>query len=197
MTATERHFGHYTLLGKLGAGGMGEVSLARDDRLGREVALKMLPRRLARDSESLLRFRREALTLASLNHPNIAVIHGFEQDEGGALALVLERVEGESLAERLERGALPTLEALHVCAQIAEALEVAHEHGVVHRDLKPGNVMLAPRGLVKVLDFGLARQIGDPAPPREAPRSAPGTVAAAGIEDAETIVMPPAGPAVD
>ena len=90
MTATERRFGHYTLLGKLGAGGMGEVSLARDDRLGREVAIKMLPRRLARDPVSLQRFRREALTLASLNHPNIAVIHGFEQDdETGALALVL------------------------------------------------------------------------------------------------------------
>ena len=197
MTATERRFGHYTLLGKLGAGGMGEVSLARDDRLGREVALKMLPRRLAKDAESLLRFRREALTLASLNHPNIAVIHGFEEDEGGALALVLERVTGESLAERLDRGALPTSEALHICAQIAEALEVAHERGIIHRDLKPSNVMLAPRGLVKVLDFGLARRIGDVAPPRAIPRDAPGAVEATGIEDAQTIVMPPARPAAD
>ena len=159
MTATERRFGHYTLLGKLGAGGMGEVSLARDERLSREVALKMLPRRLGRDAESLLRFRREALTLASLNHPNIAVIHGFEEDESGALALVLERVEGESLAERLKRGPLPMNEALQICVQIAEALEVAHERGIIHRDLKPGNVMLAPRGLVKVLDFGLAHRI--------------------------------------
>ena len=157
-----RRFGHYTLLGKLGAGGMGEVSLARDDRLGREVALKMLPRRLAQDPESLQRFRREALTLASLNHPNIAVIHGFEEDDGGALALVQERVEGESLADRLERGPLPAPEAMQICSQIAEALEVAHERGVIHRDLKPSNVMLAPRGLVKVLDFGLARRVGDP-----------------------------------
>jgi predicted ATPase/serine/threonine protein kinase len=192
VTETERRFGHYTLLGKLGAGGMGEVSLARDDRLGREVALKMLPRRLAQDAESLLRFRREALTLASLNHPNIAVIHGFEEDAGGALALVLERVTGESLAERLDRGPLQTTEALHICAQIAEALEAAHERGIIHRDLKPSNVMLAPRGLVKVLDFGLARRIGDAAPQVEAPREGPVGVEAAGIEDAQTITMPPA-----
>src|SRR5262245_44649638 len=158
---------------------MGEVSLARDDRLGREVALKMLPRRLAQDAESLLRFRREALTLASLNHPNIAVIHGFEEDAGGALALVLERVAGESLAERLDRGPLQTTEALHICAQIAEALEVAHERGIIHRDLKPSNVMLAPRGLVKVLDFGLARRIGDAAPQVEAPSEASGGLEAA------------------
>jgi predicted ATPase/serine/threonine protein kinase len=193
VTATGRRFGHYTLLGKLGAGGMGEVSLARDDRLGREVALKMLPRRLAQDAESLMRFRREALTLASLNHPNIAVIHGFEEDESGALALVLERVEGETLGDRLHRGALPPNDALQICVQIAEALEVAHERGIIHRDLKPGNVMLAPRGLVKVLDFGLARRITDqpsgaglPAPP-----------AAVVGDDAETIVIPAPRPPAD
>src|SRR5262245_50831518 len=148
---------------------MGEVSLARDERLGREVALKMLPRRLAQDPESLMRFRREALTLASLNHPNIAVIHGFEEDEGGALALVLERVEGESLGERLARGPLQPTEALHICSQIAEALEAAHERGIIHRDLKPGNVMLAPRGLVKVLDFGLAHRLDGASVPVTAP----------------------------
>jgi non-specific serine/threonine protein kinase len=176
VTATERRFGHYTLLGNLGAGGMGEVSLARDERLSREVALKMLPRHLGRDAESLLRFRREALTLASLNHPNIAVIHGFEEDESGALALVLERVEGESLAERLKRGPLALNEALQICVQIAEALEVAHERGIIHRDLKPGNVMLAPRGLVKVLDFGLAHRIAGvtlPAPRAATTRAVP------------------------
>jgi predicted ATPase/serine/threonine protein kinase len=195
-----QRFGHYTLLGRLGAGGMGEVSLARDDRLGREVALKMLPRRLARDPVSLARFRREALTLASLNHPNIAVIHGFEEDAGGALALVLERVEGESLAERLRRGPLPPAEAMQVCVQIAEALEVAHERGVVHRDLKPGNVMLAPRGLVKVLDFGLARRIGDAPAATDAPPGAGGVPGPTSDDDAATVTMPPragAGEAAD
>ena len=201
----ERHFGHYTLLGKLGAGGMGEVSLARDERLGREVALKMLPRRLAQDAESLLRFRREALTLASLNHPNIAVIHGFEEDASGALALVLERVEGETLGDRLKRGPLPTNEALQICAQIAEALEVAHERGIIHRDLKPGNVMLAPRGLVKVLDFGLAHRIAGmslpaaAAPPPAAPTrdetdtivmESPDRAEEPAADQADTIVMP-------
>ena len=201
MTAKGRRFGHYTLLGKLGAGGMGEVSLARDDRLGREVAIKMLPRRVAQDPESLLRFRREALTLASLNHPNIAVIHGFEEDEGGALALVLERVEGESLGERLRRGPLPPTEAMRICAQIAEALEVAHDRGIIHRDLKPGNVMLAPRGLVKVLDFGLARRIGDAPASIEAPATAPGSSAAEIGETDDTLAMPArplaAGPEVE
>jgi predicted ATPase/serine/threonine protein kinase len=170
-------FGHYTRLGRLGAGGMGDVFLARDERLGRDVALKMLPKALARDGEQMQRFRREALTLASLNHPNIAIIYGFEEDPAtGAVAIVLERIEGESLGERLRQGAPPFTEALRVCAQIAEALEVAHERGIVHRDLKPGNVMLAPRGLVKVLDFGLARQFepGAAAPAASA-ASAPAT----------------------
>ncbi len=152
--------GPYRVLGRLGAGGMGEVLLAWDPRLEREVALKMLPREFAGDAEQLQRFRREALTLAAMNHPNIASIYGFEDLRGGGMALVLERVEGESLADRLARGALPMEDALQVCAQIAEALEVAHERGVMHRDLKPGNVMLAPRGLVKVLDFGLAKSTG-------------------------------------
>ncbi len=153
-----RRLGPYELLGALGAGGMGEVWLARDSRLQREVALKLLPQRLATDRDALALFRNEALALASLNHPNIAIIHGLEEVPNGPLVLVLERVEGESLAERLTRGALGSDEALQVGVQIAQALEAAHERGVVHRDLKPANVMLAPRGLVKVLDFGLAKR---------------------------------------
>jgi eukaryotic-like serine/threonine-protein kinase len=182
---------HYEIVAPLGAGGMGEVFLARDARLEREVAVKLLPARFSRDPESLARFRREALTLAALNHPNIATIHGFEDAPGGGLALVLEYVPGESLAHRLERGALSWTESLSVCAQVAEALEVAHERGVVHRDLKPGNVMLAPRGLVKVLDFGLAARAGGligmrgprgagagaaPAPTAPAPAAEPDTL---------------------
>ena len=157
-TPPARRLGPYELLGALGAGGMGEVWLARDTRLQREVALKVLPQRLATDRDSLALFRNEALALASLNHANIAIIHGLEEVPGGPLVLVLERVEGESLATRLARGPLAPEEALQVGVQIAQALEAAHERGVVHRDLKPANVMLAPRGLVKVLDFGLAKR---------------------------------------
>jgi non-specific serine/threonine protein kinase len=174
MIAAGTELGPYTVLDKLGAGGMGDVYLARDNRLGREVALKMLPGPFARDPQRLALFRREALTLAALNHPHIAIIHGFEEPEPGTLFLVLERVEGESLAQRLARGPLAVEEALQVCAKVAEALEVAHERGVIHRDLKPGNVMLGPRGVVKVLDFGLARTAeprtpghSSPAPPPE------------------------------
>jgi predicted ATPase/serine/threonine protein kinase len=157
MELAGSQFGPYQVVGRLGAGGMGEVYLALDSRLDREVALKRLPAEVSRDPEQLARFRREALTLASLNHPNIATIHGFEETADGSLVLVLERVAGSTLAARLEAGPLPVEEALQVCAQIAEALEVAHERGIVHRDIKPGNVMLGPRGLVKVLDFGLAK----------------------------------------
>ena len=171
MSAPGALIGPYEVLEKLGEGGMGEVYLARDTRLGREVAIKMLPADVAHDPDRLGRFRREALTLAALNHPNIATIHGFEEGPGGALALILERVQGETLGDRLKRGLPPVEEALGICAQIAEALEVAHEQGVIHRDLKPGNVMIGPRGLVKVLDFGLARsvQAGDVADVGEAP----------------------------
>jgi non-specific serine/threonine protein kinase len=161
MVSNGTRIGPYLVLGPLGAGGMGEVYLARDDRLGRDVALKMLPAELAGNEDSLTAFRREALTLAALNHPNIATIHGFEESPDGHLALVLERIEGESLKDRIERGSLGLEEAMQVCAQVAEALEVAHERGVIHRDLKPGNVMIGPRGLVKVLDFGLARSVKD------------------------------------
>ncbi|TMQ60537.1 MAG: hypothetical protein E6K72_00550 [Candidatus Eisenbacteria bacterium] len=150
---------HYEITAPLGAGGMGEVYLARDARLEREVAVKLLPARFSGNADSLARFRREALTLAALNHPNIATIHGFEEAPDGGLALILEFVPGESLTRRLSRGPLPWTEALAVCAQVAEALEIAHERGVIHRDLKPGNVMIAARGLVKVLDFGLAERL--------------------------------------
>ncbi|HET7225588.1 MAG TPA: protein kinase [Candidatus Eisenbacteria bacterium] len=158
MTAPLETIAHYQIRSRLGAGGMGEVWIARDTRLERDVAIKRLPAEVARDPEQLARFRREALTLASLNHPGIATIHGIEESADGSLVLVLEYVEGETLQHRLAQGPLPVEEALRVCAQIAEALEVAHGQGVVHRDLKPANVMLGPRGIVKVLDFGLARR---------------------------------------
>jgi non-specific serine/threonine protein kinase len=165
--------GPYVILGHLGEGGMGTVFRARDTRLDREVALKMLPPEFAADPVRLAHFRQEALSIAALNHPNVATIYGFEEPAPGALFLVLEKVEGESLAERLARGALPVEESLRVCAQVAEALEVAHERGVIHRDIKPGNVMLGPRGLVKVLDFGLAENTrGRSTAPLPAPRPA-------------------------
>jgi serine/threonine protein kinase/Tfp pilus assembly protein PilF len=148
--------GAYEVLAPLGAGGMGEVFRARDARLHREVAIKGLPEAFAKDPERLARFEREARMLASLSHANIAAIYGIE-DAGGAPFLVLELVEGESLAQRLTRGSLPLREALDVAGQIAAAMEAAHERGIVHRDLKPGNVMLTPARVVKVLDFGLAK----------------------------------------
>jgi eukaryotic-like serine/threonine-protein kinase len=147
---------HYEIVGPLGAGGMGEVYRARDARLGRDVAIKALSSAFAGDPERLARFRREAQTLASLNHPNIAAIFGLEEADG-VPHLVLELVEGETLAGRLAGGALPQGEALAVGIQIASAIEAAHERGIVHRDLKPGNVMINPAGMVKVLDFGLAK----------------------------------------
>src|SRR6185295_677746 len=148
--------GPYEILAPLGAGGMGEVYRARDSRLQRDVAIKVLPAEFAQDAERLARFQREARLLASLNHPNIAAIYGLEED-GGARYLVLEIVEGESLAERLAAGPMPVEEALAVCAQIAAGVSAAHEAGVIHRDLKPGNVMVRHDGSVKVLDFGLAK----------------------------------------
>jgi eukaryotic-like serine/threonine-protein kinase len=150
---------HYEVLGPLGAGAMGEVYRARDSKLGREVAIKVLPEHFADDEERLRRFEREAKTLASLNHPNVAQIFGVDQ-VGDTCFLVLELVPGESLEERLKRGALQLDEALDVCRQIAEGLEAAHEAGVIHRDLKPANIRLTPEGKVKVLDFGLAKPTG-------------------------------------
>jgi Tol biopolymer transport system component len=150
--------GHYTVLAALGKGGMGEVWRARDTKLGREVAIKTLPREFAGDPDRLARFGREAKLLASLNHPNIAVIHGFEEDKGKHF-LVLELVEGETLADRLERGAISVEESLKLALQIAAALEAAHEKGVIHRDLKPANIKITPNDTVKVLDFGLAKAL--------------------------------------
>jgi serine/threonine protein kinase len=146
----------YSILEPLGAGGMGEVYRARDSKLNREVALKVLPELLALDAGRLARFRREAHLLASLNHPNIAAIYGFE-DAGDVHALVLELVEGPTLADRIARGPVALDEALPMARQIADALEAAHERGIVHRDLKPANIKVRADGVVKVLDFGLAR----------------------------------------
>ena len=148
--------GSCEILGELGAGGMGEVYRGRDTKLGREVAIKALPDAFAHDVERLARFEREAQVLASLNHPNIAIIHELKE-AGGSKYLILELVEGETLAERIARGRLPIEEALDIARQIAEAFEAAHEKGVVHRDLKPANVKITPEGRVKVLDFGLAK----------------------------------------
>src|SRR6266705_1299191 len=150
---------HFRIIRELGAGGMGVVYLARYTKLDRDVAIKMLPKEFARDSERLARFKREAKVLASLNHPNIGAIYGLEEPKRGVVFLVLERVEGETLAARLRQGSLPHPEALAVCEQIAGALAAAHRGGVIHRDLKPANVMLTPLGLAKVLDFGLARRV--------------------------------------
>jgi len=147
---------HYTIHEQIGVGGMGEVYRATDGKLGRDVAVKMLPREVAGDPDRLARFRREAQLLASLNHPNIAAIYGIEE-AGGTHILVLEMIEGEDLAARLRRGHVPLDEALAIARQIAEGLEDAHEHGVVHRDLKPANIKLTPSGSVKILDFGLAK----------------------------------------
>jgi len=148
--------GAYEVVALLGAGGMGEVYRARDTKLGREVALKILPELFAGDAERLARFSREAQVLASLNHPNIAAIYGIE-DTDGVRALVLELVDGPTLADRLARGAIPLDEALPIARQIADALECAHEQGIVHRDLKPANIKVRDDGTVKVLDFGLAK----------------------------------------
>jgi serine/threonine protein kinase len=148
--------GHYEVQEKLGQGGMGEVYRALDRNLGRQVAIKILPEEFSRDPERLARFEREAKLLATLNHPNIGAVHGFEEAKGLRF-LVLELVEGETLQARLDKGALPMEEALETCRQVAEGLEAAHERGVVHRDLKPGNIMVTPEGKVKILDFGLAK----------------------------------------
>jgi serine/threonine-protein kinase len=149
--------GPYEILAPIGKGGMGEVYRARDTKLEREVAIKIVPESFAHDPERIARFEREAKVLAALNHPNIAQIYGLEER-----ALIMELVEGPTLAERIAQGALPADEALGIAKQIAEALEAAHEKGITHRDLKPANVKITPEGTVKVLDFGLstARRAG-------------------------------------
>ena len=154
--AAGQSVGLFTIVGPLGVGGMGEVYRARDPKLGRDVAIKVLPAMFTVDADRLARFEREARTLAALNHPHIGAIYGLEES-GGVLALVLELVEGPTLAERIAEGPIPVVESLAIARQIAEALEAAHEKGIVHRDLKPANIKVTPDDVVKVLDFGLAK----------------------------------------
>ena len=162
-----RRFGSYVVRSLLGVGGMGEVYRAHDEQLGRDVAIKVLPHVFSSDPERLARFESEARMLAALNHPHIGAIYGLEHVDGSP-ALVLELVEGETLAERIAKGALPLAHALTIARQIADALEAAHERGIVHRDLKPANIKITPDGVVKVLDFGLAklgaREVGGSGP---------------------------------
>jgi len=152
-------FGSYEVASRIGVGGMGEVHRARDIKLNRDVALKVLPDSFVNDPDRLARFQREAQVLASLNHPNIAAIYGVE-DVGGTRALVMELVDGPTLAERTADASIPVDEAIAIATQIAEALGAAHDQGVVHRDLKPANIKVKPDGTVKVLDFGLAKATG-------------------------------------
>ena len=168
--------GHYDVTALLREGGMGQVWQATDTQLNRQVALKILPDAFASDPDRLARFTREAQILASLNHPNIAAIYGIEEAEG-TRALVLELVEGPTLADRIAKGPIPVDEALPIAKQIAEALEAAHEAGVIHRDLKPANIKVREDGTVKVLDFGLAKAL-DPNPDAD-PSQSPTLTAAA------------------
>src|ERR1700724_1370558 len=153
LTGTK--LGPYEIVAPLGAGGMGEVYRARDTRLGREVAIKVLPQHLCSDADLKQRFEREAKAISSLNHPHICTFHDIGSQDGLDF-LVMEYLEGETLAERLQRGALPLDEALKIGIQVAEALDKAHARGIVHRDLKPGNIMLTKNG-PKLMDFGLAK----------------------------------------
>ena len=149
--------GVYEVTAKIGEGGMGEVYQARDTTLDRDVALKVLPEAFTADPERLARFQREAKVLASLNHPNIGAIHGLESTED-TQALVLELIEGPTLADRIAEGPIPVDEALEIAKQIADALEAAHEQGIIHRDLKPDNILMSKHGRCKIADLGLARK---------------------------------------
>src|SRR6201984_1526361 len=149
---------HYEITAHLGSGGMGDVYQATDAKLGRSVAIKFLPAAFSHDTERVARFQREARVLASLNHPNIAAIYGVEEIDTRHF-LVMELVSGETLADRIKRGAIPIEEALLIAKQVAEALEGAHEKGIIHRDLKPANIKVMPDDKVKVLDFGLAKAL--------------------------------------
>jgi serine/threonine protein kinase len=173
-----QQLGPYDVLSRLGSGGMGEVYLARDKKLGREVALKVLPDVFARDVARMARFAREAQLLAALNHRNIAAIYGVEESAGQP-ALVLELVGGETLAQRITKGPIRLEEALKIAIQIAEALEAAHEKSVIHRDLKPANVKITSEGSVKVLDFGLAKAVEAEHGSASAPSESPTMISAA------------------
>jgi eukaryotic-like serine/threonine-protein kinase len=172
---------HYRIIRKLGAGGMGDIYLAQDQRLNRYVALKFLAPRFTRDPERLRRFEQEAQFASAVNHPNVLTIHGIER-EGGSLFIVTEYVDGESLRRRLMRGKLALREALEIAAGAADGLAAAHEYWIVHRDVKPDNIMIRSDGVVKVLDFGLAKLNGgglleaDPAQLRTAPGAIAGTL---------------------
>jgi serine/threonine-protein kinase len=172
--------GHYLVQAQIGAGGMGEVFQARDMRLGRDVAVKVLPPLFADDVERVERFAREAQLLATFNHPNIATIYGFEECDG-VKALILELVEGPTLADRIAAGPLPLNDAVAVASQLIDALEAAHDHGIIHRDLKPANVKLRPDGIVKVLDFGLAKALEPSSTSRTDPVTSPTLTARATI----------------
>ena len=148
--------GGYEIVDTIGVGGMGEVYRARDWKLQRDVAIKVLPTDFARDPDRVARFQREAQLLAALNHANIGVIHDFQMDRQTHF-LVMEFIEGDNLVHRLQRGRIPLDEALEICKQVADGLEAAHEKGILHRDLKPANIQITPNGGVKVLDFGLAK----------------------------------------
>ncbi len=153
-----KKFAHYEITEKIGAGGMGEVYRARDTKLDRDVAVKVLPGALAQDSERMTRFRREAKLLASFNHAHIATLHGLEESNGQQF-LVMELVEGEDLSQRIQRGPIPVKEALQIAGEVAGALQEAHERSIIHRDLKPANIKVTADGNVKLLDFGLAKAL--------------------------------------
>ena len=151
-----RTLAHFEITAKLGEGGMGEVYRATDTRLGREVAIKVLPEALTQDEERLARFEREARALATFDHPNIAAAYGLEEADGKQL-LVMQLAEGEDLSKLLARGPFPVEDTVAIALQVAQGLEAAHERGIIHRDLKPDNVVLSPDGSVQILDFGLAK----------------------------------------
>ena len=177
---TGARVGHYEILSALGAGGMGEVYRARDTKLGRDVAIKILPAAFTKNRERLTRFEREARLLAALNHPNIATIHGVE-DADGVQALVLELIDGDTLADRIARGPIPPDAAVGIAIQIADAVDAAHQKSIVHRDIKPANIKITIDGAVKVLDFGLAvavSEAGSESPTATSARTREGTISA-------------------
>jgi serine/threonine protein kinase len=178
MLSIGARMGAYEIVGLIGAGGMGEVYRARDATLGREVALKLLSTPFLLDADRVSRFQREAKVLAAVNHPHIGAIFGIEES-GGVRALVLELVEGTTLAERIAQGPMPLSEVRHIARQICEAIGAAHQHGIIHRDLKPANIKIRPDGVVKVLDFGLAEALVPVQATRYDPAAAP-TVTSSG-----------------